>query len=100
MAELRGPSVAEELLEPLAGSKLMVSAATAIVTFPPGWGWGPPVVVDVVVCTSSRLFVGLAFVGSVVPEMFFLVVAVTLFPVEVVDAVVAPVTVDVDVVLP
>src|SRR5437763_13584077 len=77
MAELRGPSVADELLEPLAGSKLMVSAATAIVMLPPGFATRPGAVVVVLAWTFSRLLwgLGLAMVVADAPD-FFVVLAV------------------------
>src|SRR4051794_33174993 len=78
MAELRGPSVAEELLEPLAGSKLIVSAATAIVMLPPTLGCLPPAVVDVVAWTFSRFVCafGLGIVVFAAPVFFAVVLVV------------------------
>src|SRR5437773_2462577 len=78
MAELRGPSVADELLEPLAGSKLMVSAATAIVMLPPGLGVLPEgaAVVDVVMFSRLVCGLGLAIVVADAPD-FFVVLVVT-----------------------
>src|SRR5436190_20021714 len=76
MAELRGPSVAEELLDPLAGSKLMVSAATAIVMLPPGLATRPGAVVVVLAWTFSRLVwaLGLAMVVADAPDFFVVLV--------------------------
>src|SRR4051794_18040687 len=78
MATLRGPSVAEELLEPLAGSNPAVSEETATTMLPPGTGCLPPVVVDVVACTFSRLVcvLGLATFVVVAVTPFFAVVPV------------------------
>src|SRR4051794_28757301 len=78
MATSRGPSVADELLEPLAGSKPAVSADTATTMLPPGTGCLPPVVVDVVACTFSRFVCvfGLATFVVVTVTPFFAVVPV------------------------
>src|SRR5688572_15521795 len=76
MAEFRGPSVADELLEPLAGSKLIVSAATAIVMLPPGLGCFPGGAVVVDAWTLSRLVCGLGLAMVVADAPDLLVVAV------------------------
>src|SRR5438309_11553136 len=76
MAELRGPSVAEELLEPLAGSKFTVSAATAMVMCRPGWGCLPGAADVVVAWTLSRLVCGLGLAIVVAEAFAFFVVLV------------------------
>src|SRR3954468_23776231 len=76
MAVLRGPSVAVELLEPLAGSKPLVSEATAMVMLPPAFGCLPDGDGGVVACTCNRLPCGLGLAIVVAEPGSFLVVLV------------------------
>src|SRR4051812_12663012 len=96
MAELRGPSVADELLDPLAGSKLMVSAPTANVTLPPGLGVLPAgaAVVDVVTFSRFVWVLGLAIVVADDPGFLVVLVVEPAFAVVVVPPTAAVVEVD------
>src|SRR3954454_7427783 len=76
MASLRGPSVEDPLLVPLAGSKPIVSDATAIVMLPPGRAVLPDGVGAVVATTLSKLPWVFGF-GIVVAAAFDFFVVVT-----------------------
>src|SRR5213078_223158 len=80
MATLRGPSVAEELLEPLAGSKPAVSDDSPTVICPPGLGCLPDGCVVVVAWTLRRLAGVLGDVCLPVVALVFRTVVVLFVP--------------------
>src|SRR4051812_27710549 len=94
MATLRGPSVADELLEPRTGSKPAVSAERPTVILPPACGCLPVGAAVVVVPTLRRF-------SLVVGDVFFPAVTAVLLAVVLVEpflvVLVVPPTTDVDV---
>src|SRR4051794_37222044 len=80
MASPRGPSVADDALVILMGSKPLTSAATAMVMLPPTWGWAPPLGAGVEVAVTLRsagCVFGVALKAVVLVDFFAVVLLVT-----------------------